>query len=402
MKTKSPLCLIVFLLLTAFRNAGATDHLITKKIIHHIGTAGTGAGQDIVNFKLLRLKLVIDSLNYDDIVIGFSPNTSPKYNPQEDSGYLPGIDAPEGLSSYSSDNVRLSVNLLPLPKRAPQVIRLDVEGAKSGLFTLQKTELDSIPAIYEVWLIDKYKKDSLDLRNNSTYSFYINKNDTNSFGSNRFRVVIRQNPALSVHLLGFTALKVNSATQIDWTTENEQDYTSFTTERSIDNGAIFYVLNSTVSNGGGSYSFTDKNPINGTDQYRIKITDLNGSISYTSVITLVYGNPATVANNLSIYPNPSNGPINLSVIQSTGSTSGSSPAPKTTSALSSFASSNYSSTSSYDIKIINTSGYIIKTATSTSANWQTNVSNLAPGTYVIQVINNSDNSLVGKRTFIKL
>ncbi|MDF2434206.1 MAG: trimeric autotransporter adhesin [Mucilaginibacter sp.] len=396
MKPKAHLCLIVFLLLTAFRNADATNHLSTKKISHRVG--GPGTGQDVISFKLLRLKLIIDSLNYDDIVIGFGASTSTKYNPQEDSGYLPGINAPEGLSSYSSDNVRLSVNLLPLPKRSPQVIRLDVEGAKSGLFRLQRTELDSIPPIYEIWLIDKYKKDSLDLRNNSSYSFYINKKDTNSFGSNRFQVVIRQNPALGIHLLNFIATKVNNGAEISWMTENEQDYTDFTIERSIDNGKTFYILNGITSNCKGSYSFLDKNPINGSDQYRVKITDLNGAVSYTSMITLSYGNAATVANNLNIYPNPSNGLINLSVIQNAGSL----PPAKKTNALPALASINYSGASSYDIKIISTSGYVIKAATSSSANWQANVSNLAPGTYIIQVINNNDNSLVGKRTFIKL
>jgi len=65
--------------------------------------------------KLLRLKLYIDQYNYDDIVIGFNSGASNAYDFNEDSKYMPGLDAEEGLASYSSDGIPLSVNLLPLP-----------------------------------------------------------------------------------------------------------------------------------------------------------------------------------------------------------------------------------------------------------------------------------------------
>jgi hypothetical protein len=34
--------------------------------------------------------------------------------------------------------------------------------------------------------------------------------------------------------------------------------------------------------------------------------------------------------------------------------------------------------------------------------WQTNISNFAPGTYIIEVVNTSNNSVVGKSSFVKL
>jgi hypothetical protein len=388
-RTKLFFPFIVIFLLTGFKKASA------------LAKCNADSGQSAVTFKLLRLKLVIDSLNYDNIVIGFGSSASSKYNPQEDSQYFSGINAPEGLSSFSSDSVRLSVNLLQFPKRTPQVIKLDVEGAKSGVFSLQRTALDSIPKIYEIWLMDKYKKDSLDLKNNKDYTFYINKSDTNSFGSNRFQIVIRQSPLLAVHLLAFTATKENNSTKVGWTTENEEDYTHFKIERSIDNGATFYALDGTVSNGISTYGFLDKNPINGTDQYRLKIEDLNGKVSYSSVVTLLYGDQRNVANNISVYPNPVNGVINMSVTQSGSSSSSSLPRALTVNSISDFTAVNNNSTG-YDIKILSLTGSVMKTATSASTNWQENVSNLIPGTYIIQVINKGNNALVGKSTFIKL
>jgi len=352
--------------------------------------------------QMLRLKLVIDTFNYDDIAIAFNSNSSSKYNRQEDSEYLAGMSAPEGLASFSTDDipVALSINFLPLPKKTRQVIRLKVDATNSGRLTLQKTQLDSLPKIYELWLMDRYKKDSLDIRNNNSYVFDINKADTGSYGNNRFAIVVKQNPALGIHLLDFTATKTTGGALTAWKTENEEKYTNFTVERSTDNGITFDVMGGFASNSQGVYNFTDKNPVNNAvDIYRLKIEDLNGTISYSKAIALGYGNaPAAgaVANTkISVYPNPASGIINMSIGQN---------APINT--LSGTQSINKNpglkSNQSYAIKIVSASGNVVKTATSSQPNWQDNVATLLPGTYIVQVLNKADNSVVGKTTFVKL
>ena len=89
--------------------------------------------------------------------------------------------------------------------------------------------------------MDKYKGDSLDMRQNITYRFNIYKTDSTSFGSKRFTLVIRQNPAYAYRLLDFTAAKLREVrkVQITWNTVNEGNYTNFTVERSVDNGKTF-------------------------------------------------------------------------------------------------------------------------------------------------------------------
>jgi hypothetical protein len=351
--------------------------------------------------QLIRLKLIIDSLNYDNTVLAFNSTASTKYNAAEDSHYLPGLGgAMESLSSFSADSVPLAINSLPLPGKGQQVIRLNVTGMVNGRYTLERTALDAVPEIYEVWLMDRYKKDSLDIRNNTTYAFNINLSDTASFGRNRFQIIIRQNPALGVHLLSFSAIKETNKSQISWTTENEQNYTSFTVQRSTDNGVTFDITGGFVSSSQGTYSLPDNNPVNGTDQYRLKIEDLNGNVSYSNVITLSFGT-ITNTNTLSVYPNPSNGVINLSIVQN--STTNGLSALQSANSIPGFASINNSSpATAYDIKIISITGAVIQSATSTSGNWQDNVSSLTPGTYIIQVVNKSNNKLVGKSTFVKI
>jgi hypothetical protein len=353
------------------------------------------AGLDSVT-ELLRLKLIINTYNYDDILIGFNSAASTKYNGNEDSEYWPGPNAAEGLSSFSSDGFQLSQNYLPLPKQTPLVIRLDAEATNSGPFTLERTQLDSLPPIYEVWLVDNYRKDSLDLRIASSYKFIIDKTDTATFGKNRFYVVVRQNPALGVHLLDFTATKASNGAQVTWKTENEQNHTRFTVEKSTDNGSTFNTLTAFSSGTRGTYSYLDISPPAVADGYRLKIEDINGTISYSDVVTLLYGNPGTnVSNNISVYPNPAGSTINLSINSPSNLSA--------TQIVSSLQGLNQTSgTQSYSIKIINITGSVVKAATSSQPNWQDNVDTLKPGSYIIQVVNNNNNSIVGKCTFIKL
>jgi hypothetical protein len=353
--------------------------------------------------QLLRLKLIIDQYNYDDIAIGFNSGASPTYDYNEDSRYLPGIDAPEGLSCFSSDGVPLSVNFLPLPKQTPDVIRLDVEAENSGQFNLKRTELDSLPKIYDLWLVDNYKKDSLDLRVDSNYFFNIDKTDTASFGSYRFKVVVRQNPALGLHLLSFNATKAPNGAQIAWTTENEENYTNFSVERSSDGGVTFSALGTIQSSGAGSYSFTDKTPPAASDEYRVKITDLNSNVTYTNAVTLIYGNNInTITGNISIYPNPANNTLNLTINQTGSGSPTNIAASQGSGSPSSLAASATTAATSYNIKIINVGGSVIQTGLTSTATWQDNVAKLSPGTYIITVVSSKDNKLVGKSTFVKL
>jgi hypothetical protein len=333
----------------------------------------------------LRLELEKDSLNKVDMVVRFSNSAKNSFVVNEDSQYIPGTGK-VNLCSKSTDNVDLAINNIPFPKQS-QTIKLNVNVTADGTYKLNKTEIKAIPNLYEIWLMDAYKKDSLDIKHNSTYIFQVAKSDTNSYGSNRFSLVIRQNPQLGLHLLDFTATKASDGVQVVWKTENEENYTYFTVERSIDNGANFSVLGGFFSSAMGTYSLLDNNPLQAntgaaTNLYRLKIEDLNGTISYSNVVALTYSNSDN-NNNISVYPNPATSTINLIILKNND-----------------FKQSNTELV--YNIKIINSYGITMKTAASSQDSWQSDISNLMPGTYFIQVINNNDKTIVGISKFIKL
>ncbi len=331
----------------------------------------------------LRLQLYKDAINADDTYIGFEPNVQTSFVFNQDAKYMQG-QGKISMASISSDNFKLAINRVPLPAQS-ESIRLYVNATEDGTYQLNMTEDVDMPPVYDVWLMDAYKKDSLKMNQNSSYTFSLLKADTNSFGSNRFSLVIRQNAALAFHLVDFTAEKVAGGVETAWKTENEQGYTNFTVERSNDGGQTYDNIDSLLSDSLGAYSFIDKSQAataaGATDQYRLKIQDLSGAVSYSNVVTLMYSNAAIAHNSLNVYPNPATGVVNFSIVADDAST-----ADKTT----------------YGIKIVNLSGTVIRTATTAGQSWQTDVSNLMPGTYIVQMVKNADGSIAGKSTFIKL
>ncbi|HEY8784085.1 MAG TPA: T9SS type A sorting domain-containing protein [Mucilaginibacter sp.] len=348
----------------------------------------------------LRLQMTLGATQTDDTYIGFNAAASPQYVLNEDAPYKFGT-GPVNLSTISGDKIYLAINKLPLPKLTQTTIPLYVTARAYGTYKLNMTELKGIPQLFEIWLMDSYSKDSLDIRHNRTYAFNITT-DTNSYGSNRFKLVMRQDPALGVHLLNFKAVKVIEGVRTVWITENEADYTNFTVERSTDNGATFYALGSFVSSGMGTYSFLDKNPLPiaiGTNQYRLKLVDLNGGITYSHIVTLIYGNSSNNPDksNLTIYPNPAKNTLNLTIGPAFNSNPPTlQPVNPITNSLAASANTN----NVYSIKIVNTLGMVMQAATTTQQNWQTDLSSLSPGTYILQVTNN--NTVIGKGTFVKL
>ena len=338
----------------------------------------------------LRLQLAVDSIYTDDIYVGFNSSYSSKAVVNEDALYKPG-NGKVSLSSFSADNIPMAINKMPLGLQT--VIPLNVKAKESGNYYMNMTELNAIPQIYDIWLIDSYKNDSLDMKHNSTYAFSITA-DTSSQGSKRFKLVLRQDPSLAVHLMNFTGVRASNGDQLNWVTQNEYDYTNFTLERSIDGGTTYSTLTGFTSNSLGSYSFLDTAPET-ANMYRLKMVDINGTVTYSNIVTMLYANSngSIVKNNIMLYPNPAQSMINLTINTVN---------PNTSQATGSGKNAALLTNTGYTIKILSATGAIVRTTTTTQQTWQTNVSTLLPGTYIMQVVSNSDNSLVGKGTFVKM
>jgi hypothetical protein len=169
--------------------------------------------------------------------------------------------------------------------------------------------------------------------------------------------------------------------QVVWNTKNEENYTNFTVERSVDGGETFAVLGGVPATSAGNYAFADKNPTTGTNLYRLKQEDINNKITYSRIVPIGYATTGynLAQNIINVYPNPAAGRINLAIA----------PAIKTTSG-------------SYNIMISNSSGNMLKKITSSQPNWTGDATGWMPGTYIVKVFDAKTQSLIGTTKFIKL
>jgi trimeric autotransporter adhesin len=369
-----------------FVQAGAATAQLIFNESAKVNTQVTGAnllmGMPVDNAvnQYLHLVLAKDSVNTDDIIVRFTTNATQEYNPIVDGQYKPGYGI-VSLYSMSSDNVPLAINVQPLPKTS-ESIALAAGATADGTYQLQMKRIVAIPKIFNIILVDSYKKDSIDMRESPQYNFSIAQSDTSTYGSKRFKLVISQNSSYAYRLESFNAVSDESQRQVQltWKTVNEENYTYFTVERSTDNGNTFDVIGGLQSSAQGSYTFADKDPKT-LNLYRLKQADLNDSITYSKVIPIAYTNTSNgiISNNINIYPNPASSVINLTVNNPASAHTG-----------------------NYNIRITNSNGFVVKDITSAQPNWQGSVSDLLTGTYIIQVVNTKDQSLVGKAKFVKL
>ncbi len=112
-------------------------------------------------------------------------------------------------------------------------------------------------------------------------------------------------PVLPIELADFQVFTHKNNIEIQWTTAYESNLLDFTVERS-DDAIKFYPLSIQAPKGNNlnktAYTFTDNNPINGIDYYRLKIEEKDGTLSYSKTMSAHWGSKKT----LSVYPNPFN------------------------------------------------------------------------------------------------
>lgn len=106
-------------------------------------------------------------------------------------------------------------------------------------------------------------------------------------------------------------LKSNNTVLLTWTTASEKNNDHFELSKSTD-GTNFELLttvrpmaqgNSTI---GAQYQYTDKNPVAGTNYYKLKQVDVDGTVHEYGVRTIDIRKPGVI---IQVYPNPFSGNV---------------------------------------------------------------------------------------------
>jgi len=150
------------------------------------------------------------------------------------------------------------------------------------------------------------------------YSFYdVSHNHPVNTSYYRLEVVFKDGTIvyyyptknLPITLFSFTAIANNEIIQTNWHTSTELNTSHFTIQHSTD-GSSFTDIGTVkaIGSGANSYTYTDNNPTNGINYYRLQSVDKDGAASYSKVVS------ASLAINdsrLTIYPNPAKSSVTI-------------------------------------------------------------------------------------------
>lgn len=111
---------------------------------------------------------------------------------------------------------------------------------------------------------------------------------------------------LAVSQLGFSGTFVQNNVLLNWQTVQETNTSYFIIERSS-NAKDFYSIGKITAAGNSvtikNYSYTDKQPLNNINYYRLKMIDVDGTFTYSKIISVAVNSSE---KSFGIYPNPTN------------------------------------------------------------------------------------------------
>jgi hypothetical protein len=137
----------------------------------------------------LKIQVVKDGSNYDEAMFVFNHTSKLTYDANIDAAYFAGFGE-VSLASISADGQGLAV--YNLPYKSGMAIGLDVEAKADGPLYFKISYEKKIPENIQIWVKDTYLKDSVNVCNGN-YNFNVTKADTNSFGTKRFKLIIKDN-----------------------------------------------------------------------------------------------------------------------------------------------------------------------------------------------------------------
>jgi glycosidase len=196
-----------------------------------------------------------------------------------------------------------------------------------------------------------------------TLSFTVSTNNANIGTFTTHTVTIQDNTTLPIELLDFTAhLNTEAQVQLKWTTASEKSNAYFSVQRSPD-GRRWAEIGQVKGQGNSlqlqHYTYLDRQPLVGTNYYRLQQFDWDGESSLSPVRT-VQTQPKQLLAKL--YPNPTKDQLYLQL--------------------------ESPSTKDYEIKVFNVLGQKILTITDaipTGTAYPIATGNWQPGTYFLRI-----------------
>lgn len=126
--------------------------------------------------------------------------------------------------------------------------------------------------------------------------------------TNATSTVMSGTGVLPIELMSFDATIEGSKNHLTWATVSETNNKGFDIERSRD-GENFQAIGTIKAIGkAGNYNFTDAQPVNGTNYYRLKSIDNDGSFAYSKTVAIETGKGK---KSIKIFPTNTEGVVHI-------------------------------------------------------------------------------------------
>ncbi len=270
-------------------------------------TSSTGTSYFKTSNAPFTVEMIQDSITSDVAWLKFESGASNDFLPAEDALKFTNSTINMG---FKANGKAIQINTVePLRNTADTFVLF--ANASSRSYTLNFSNLNSIPLTKTILLRDLFTNKTTDLRAERVYSFTINGNTASQ--GDRFQLIFIDNSALPVEFIAVNAKRNDKDILVTWSTATEKNNDYFIVERSFDEQkfeAIETVKGAINSNVKMNYAFNDIAAVNlatkrGVDKvyYRIKQVDLSGE-SENSDVVVVTLNDVITGNELTLYPNP--------------------------------------------------------------------------------------------------
>ena len=234
-----------------------------------------------------------------------------------DDGYSNAVDDMDAIKLVNSSenlSVKAGNKLLVVERRhtinSQDTIFLNLANVKvqKYRFEINADELDK-PGL-TAFLEDTYLHTTtpLNLNGSTTIDFNI-VNIPGSYAADRFRIVFTPSLVLPLSITSVKAYQKDKNIAVEWTVENESNMKQYDVEKSFD-GNHYGTVNTVAANNAptNSYSWLDKNAVEGYNYYRIRATDMNSKNEYSKVVKVNIQSKKTTPA-IGVFPNPVTGNI---------------------------------------------------------------------------------------------
>jgi hypothetical protein len=279
----------------------------TSNLITGIFGKASAAGRILVS--------LYDTALLDETVVYLQTNATKDVEDPYD-GYKPAL-SDNSISSYTSVNLRkLIFNAIHAPGReVTDTIFLHTPmPALTATRTLLFSGSSSFTHGITLYLVDHFGNAVTQITESMEYSFEIRSSVPATYAANRFMILVCGSSNLPVRFGTVAAVRQYNKVLVNWTTVSEKDNDHFVVEKSAD-GERFVEAGRVKAAGFSdkvlSYSFTDDNPVNGTNYYRVRQVDRNNAGTLTHTVSVDLRFEKRSMSNLSVYPIPATTTLHL-------------------------------------------------------------------------------------------